>query len=507
MRVVNTTTEAADFDLVLWFSARDIDLREDSARLVEPDVLSLDDVARVAMALLQQVGYEDDSTDPQSWLERALCSDTLGRVLWAFDNFETLANPQELFTVVEQAVQEPHKVLITTRHRESVGDFPIEVPGMERDEFEQLVNEECVRIGLDLGVAAASLTELYEETSGHPYITKILLGELRENPRAKFGRVLERRDNLLEALFERTFTRLGPDTQHVFLLSCSWRSMIPQLALEVALNGVSGHGIDVESALDELALLSLVQLSFVEEEAWVVIPLPARIFGSRKLTTDPRRIDLETESRVMQLFGPTKVVSPDQLRQGAQHFWVAAERHLGTAEWSTWKPLVERVARQVPDLWKQLGQAYASAGMADSAIEALRRSAEARPNDPDAWLELARAHETFDANRAALDAWVHRALLPAATIDDVSFAANKVNGWLARARIKLDPIERRLLIDPLTSVLERRSGELSARDYSRLGWLYMNVGEKTEALSAAERGIRLDPTSADCASLADRANP
>jgi hypothetical protein len=129
---------------------------------------------------------------------------------------------------------------------------------------------------------------------------------------------------------------------------------------------------------------------------------------------------------------------------------------------------------------------------------------ETSPEDPDLWLLLARHYEARDLDRNALQAWVARALVSAATFDDVSFAANKLNGWIARQRIELDAEDRRSLGEPLIEVFERRSDEARAGDFSRLAWLYMNVGRRQDALRAAERGLELDANQYDCRRFVER---
>ena len=53
-------------------------------------------------------------------------------------------------------------------------------------------------------------------------------------------------------------------------------------------------------------------------------------------------------------------------------------------------------------------------------------------------------------------------------------------------------------MQPLREVMERRSDEASAQDFSRLAWLYAHVGQTSLGLRAAERGLEVDPDRRDC---------
>lgn len=500
LRMVDELCKEGSFDLILWFSARDIDLRQSSSLRVRPEVVSLADVDSRARGLLEEIGYSVEQGE--SVLGRALNTKEIGRVLWVFDNFETLHDPIEVFSLLDNLVREPHKILITTRHRESRGDFPIEVPGMLRSEFELLVDEECDRLGI--GSVAIDRDDLFRISDGHPYVTKVLLGEIREHPRRKPKIALERREDLLESLFERTFDRLGEASRHAFMVLCSWRSDVPQVALEVAINGLEQPPIDVEEAIEQLSLNSLIDLHVVDGETWVHVPFPSWIFGSRKLQTDPRRVDVLLQSEVLQLFGPIDMKRRQSgLTEPAGRFWKTARLQVEGDEWSVWRPRVERLAREVPALWIELGDRYDELGNSTEAIKCYRRLLDVQDSAL-AWLQLARLYESIGDDSAALNAWVQRALDPTATIDDVSHAANKVNGWIRRTRVALDRQERRLLVEPLIAVMEARLSEATALDCSRLAWLCHNVGDVSAGIRAAERGLVIDPAEEHCQKYVDR---
>ena len=500
LRAIEEACSSDWFDVILWFSARDIDLRDTGAIVVRPDVVSIDDLARTASRLLADIGTSlEGSPSPSDWLATVLGDEDTGSVLWVLDNFETLSNPLEVFAHFDTYIRSPHKALITTRHREFRGDYPITVSGMKRNEFSVLVQQECVRLGLAL--EDDQLEELFSESRGHPYVAKIMLGEMKLRPHAKPKRVLQKREDVLDALFERTFSRLSHDARHIFLLLSSWRSLVPLAALDVVVNGhAEGHMIDTEDAVAELEALSLVQSVVAEDEMWLDVPLPAWLYGRRKLITDPQRIDIEQETELLQLFGSSAATDvPHGLVRPARRFWTSISDKIDDKGWlDTWEPWLERLGRQVPDLWIWMADELEDRGRRIEAERFLRRAVEDEPSDPNLWLRLAQHHESRDNDRAALQAWVARALVPAAGFADVSFAANKVNGWLRRSRVDLTADERRLLVEPLIATMEQRSAEADSQDFSRLAWLYVNVGDKRKGLDTAKRGLSQDPDQIDC---------
>ena len=52
---------------------------------------------------------------------------------------------------------------------------------------------------------------MYEEADGHPYIIKVLRGEVAKSRELKkVERIVAGKDEILNALFERTYARLQP---------------------------------------------------------------------------------------------------------------------------------------------------------------------------------------------------------------------------------------------------------------------------------------------------------
>ena len=486
------------FEMILWFSGRDLDLRESDAVRVHQDILSIADVDDLLAKLLPQCGLR-----PMTF-EELMAAEDLGRLLCIFDNFETIDDPGEAFAALDAMLRRPHKLLITTRHRDSRGDFPIDVPGMTKDEFRLLVDDSSRRLSVPAG--RIDVNELYRVSEGHPYVAKVLMSELRDSPVISMGPALASREDLLEALFERTVERLSADSLHAFLLLCSWKSDVPEVGLDIAVNGVSSDdAIDVRAAVEELVASSLIEVSGSYDELWIHVPFPAWTFGKRKLRSYPRELDVRMQREMLMLLGPVGMLEGEGDLAGAiESFWRNASQHVGLESWDEWRPRVERLATADPTLWTRLGRAYEQVGDDMAAGVAFRHRVE-HDNDESTWLYLARLYERRDDDAAALNAWVRRAACDRASVADASHAANKVNSWLARERVEVSPGEpRRLLVEPLITVLEEKCAALSGQDFSRLAWLYVHAGDTGSGINTARRGLERTPGEPHCQSFLDR---
>src|SRR5206468_2592588 len=130
----------------------------------------------------------------------------------------------------------------------------------------------------------------------------------RLGQRTKVERVMASKENILDALFERTFQSLSAAAQRTFLTLCSWQSMVPRLAVEATLRRPSNEQMDVGKALDVLEQSSLIELvgSGSEAERFVRVPLAASLFGRRKLIASPMKAAIAADVTLLQGFGPAK---------------------------------------------------------------------------------------------------------------------------------------------------------------------------------------------------------
>jgi hypothetical protein len=508
------------YDVILWMSARDIDLLESGPKLVNPRVVRKEDIARAAVELLEPPERNQPGFKPEDYFQSILASGAAGSTLFVFDNFETLESPADVFKWLDTYIRLPNKILITTRFRDLVGDYPIEVGGMTDEEAIQLIDQEAARLGISDLLTVNYKEELINESEGHPYVIKILLGQVAVERRAvKPERIVASADHLLTALFERTYEALSPAAQRVFLLLCSWRVVVPALAVEAVSLRPGNERFDVAGALDELKRFSLVEeiAPSTDSERFVGVPLAAAAYGRRKLEVSPFKVAAEEDRKLLMEFGAGK-------REDAKHGVlpridrlvrnVARRASEDPAALERFLPILEYVASRVPHAYLRLAElVIETQGVqrgADKAKSYLRRFLETAQTHEkrQAWLRLAvLCHSTNDAV-GEVHALSETALLPTITAAEISSLANQINNRIRdlkgrRIEDAWSP-EVRSLIERVAIAMERHIDELSATDCSRLAWLYLNIGREDRAREIARIGLERDPNNKHCSNLIGR---
>ena len=312
------------------------------------------------MRLLQPSEANDKGFRPIEHLTSALTKSPTGKpVLFVFDNFETASNPGDLFAWMDTHIRLPNKILITTRYREFKADYPVEVSGMSETEAGQLIDATALRLQIGALLTTEYRGEIFDEADGHPYIIKILLGEVaKARMLVKIERIVAGRDEILDALFERTYAGLQPVAKRVFLTLCSWRSLVPQLALEAILLRPANEKMDIETAVEELISSSFIERVIASDEAtFLDIPLVASVFGRRKLKISPMKAAIDADVEFLQQIGAT---STSALRHGVrpriEKFFenVASRVVSGSLEFAAIVPSLQYICRQYPSAWLTL---------------------------------------------------------------------------------------------------------------------------------------------------------
>lgn len=510
LEVLHQLADTGDFAAIVWFSARDIDLLPEGPRVVRADVLSIEDVARDFHTLMRP-GGSARQREAAAYLTDCLSGqDKDGPFVFVFDNFETIRQQGELYSYLSNAVRLPNKVLITTRTREFKADYPINVGGLSRDEFATLVQEVSSRLGISHLIAPAYEDELFEESDGHPYIAKILLGEIAHaGTRVTPKRIVAAKDALLDALFDRSFAALSPAAQRVFLTLCSWRSLVPRIGIEAVLLRPGNEHLDVERALSELQQSSLVEVLPGDDPAgdFLSVPLAAALFGKKRLVTSPMKIAIDTDLELVRGFGATTTTDlarglgprVDRLARA-----VASRAGKGV-DLAQELAVIEYIASEYSPAWLKLAELYEELGYEPStAVRAVNRYLEESPEDQDAWKRLIVLYRRADDVLGEMHARLQYAELATPPFSDLSSTANRLNGLLSRREIEIDADQRRLMVRKLRLLMENRFSEADPTDLSRLAWLCMYDQDPDAADRWADEGLRLDPQNQHCQHLKDK---
>lgn len=515
LKVIQGLYDNQRYDGVVWLSARDVDLELSGPKPVRPLVLSPDDMGRFyASLVLPDAIVRGKDFSGRAFMEQQLQASDIGRCLFVFDNFETTQNPLEMFTWIDTYIRLPNKALITTRLREFKGDYPVEVRGMRYAEAHQLVTRTAAALGVLGEIDKDYIDELVDKSEGHPYVIKILLGEV-----AKAGRkvsvpaVVAGSDDILLALFERTYAALSPCSQRAFLTLSAWNSPVPRIALEAVLVQSTAERAEVERGIDALLQYSLAEVyTAPDQQEFIALPLVASVFGKKKLNINPSKTAILADVEILRLLGPSR---RDDLTLGlakkmATLMGNIARRVDDGVAYKTYAPIVEMICRAYNPGWLLLARWHMEQRTAEGyalAKEELRRFLE---NDPagmesaDAWKALAHACYQTGDHLGELHAFVERAQLTSVAFYDLSSTANNLNQLLRQRSGELDHEQRRGLAQRLLKVMFERQSEATADDFSRMAWLAINSGQGDLARNCIKQGLELEPENFHLCKLADR---
>lgn len=498
------------YDLIIWFSARDIDLHLEGPKQVQTKVLNQKDIAQDYCKLLYSDRKIDDKVD---FFSKELTKNSLGKALYIFDNFETITNPIEVFEWINTHVRNPNKVLITSRiSRNFKADYPIEVGGMSDNECKELVNVLANKFNIQDIVNDKYVEELITESDGHPYIIKILLGEVAKTKKIRnIQRIVAENDKVLSALFKRTFNTLSPAAKRVFLTLCSWSSAIPQIAIEAVLWRPENEKIDVQGAIDELQKSSFIELYNDDEETFVNVPLAAAIFGKTELEVYPEKLKILGDRRLLLEFGASnhKNISNGLAPRIEKKFSQVAKRINSLEEFKAELPSLEYIASRFPKAWIHISNIYQEYDDFEGVKYAIRELLKTSlPNDEKAkyWLKLAdicRYTKDWDGESHALS---ELATIQGITYELISDCANRINNYFYYHPEEKQVDYKQLLLQKVIDIMIKRIKEATPTDYSRLAWLLLNNNNSPLALEYVQKGLEIDNFNSHCLRLLEKIN-
>lgn len=493
------------FDMIIWLSARDLELRLSGPVEVRRGIANLDEVARLVGALCA-VGTTLEAL--ASLLQSPTCARSAG-ILLVFDNLETLDDPRGLHKFLDTHTHIPNKVLITSRERAFKADYPIEVGGMEPPEALELLRRTSMALGIEGIVTAAAQEEIIDYTGAHPYVMRVLLGEIAKERRwVPLRSLVPRRGDLLNAVFERSFNKLSDDGRWVFLALGNWRSLVPELTLLVV---VGQREIDVEAGIEECLRLSLcARYELADGQGCLEAPELARLFAKKKLEGDPDRLPIHDDIELLRQFGPVRHGEPgarnmDEIVDRFLDKCIASIPNAGAQRIDAMDRTAVRTAELWPGAWLKVAEFRQSAFRGPEAVAyALRRAVEEMPFDKRAWLARARhARESGDDSTriASLVSAVEADPRDAELIREVAFELCK---YLDAHKADILPARRGVYLASVRAHMGKIADQLDATGLSRLAWLFLLEGHEGKAWEYANRGLSKDSTNRYCLSMVER---
>jgi energy-coupling factor transporter ATP-binding protein EcfA2 len=513
LEVLHKIAEEGRFDFILWFSSRDIDLLSKGPKPVKAHVQTIEEIAGEFASLIGEQ-YNTDNSSNKDYLAKMMPANH--KILFVFDNFETTKSPVDLYNWIDTYIRLPNKVLITSRIRDFKGDFPIEITGMNEAESRELVDKTAKELGLAKMLTAGYINSLIEEACGHPYVMKVLLGEVAKEGRLKkVDRIIASMDNILEALFERTYIGLSPAAKRVFLTLCAWNSPISRLGLEAVLLRSINERMNVEDAIKELRYSSFIEEKNTgndddnETGVFLFVPLAAAEFGKKKMLTYPYINSIRADVEILHLFGAIKAPNLEKgilprIEQLIHNIRKKVnDKDLLLIEY---EQMLEYIASRCVSVWLLLADLYQNYGLTKKTIYALNRYIESGTNDlkstQQAWMRLAKIYEIQNDPNKEIHALVELSKIPNTSFFVLSDTANKINGMLRN--LILDQTEKELLVEQLANIMEKRISEGDADDCSRLAWLFLHLHKEEDAKRIAEKGLLLEHDNMYCQNILTR---
>jgi len=515
VKVIQQLHHESRYEGLVWLSARDVDLTFSGPKPVRPLVFSPEDVGRFYAGLvLSPEKVKAKGFNARTFFEQQLQKCDLGACLFVFDNFETTQNPIEMFNWIDSFIRLPNKVLITTRLREFKGDYPLEVLGMNEQEARQLVAQTASSLGLSELLNDKYVNELVAQSEGHPYVIKILLGEVAKAGRAaSIPHLVAGTEDILTALFERTYAALSPCAQRAFLTLSAWNSSVPRLALEAIPFRSTEERHEVEKGIESLLLYSMAEIRVASDaQEFIGLPLVASVFGKKKLNISPSKAAIQADVEILQMLGPSRRDDVHlSLAKRLERFIGNISRRIEVGEsYEAFAPVLEAICRSYNPGWLLLARWHMEERTIPSyekAKDELRRFLENMPPSADAaeaWQLLGHAcYQTGDA-LGEVHAFIERAQISEVSFHDLSNTANKLNSFLRDHGLEIDREQKRDLTSRIFSVLNARRAEATADDLSRMAWLAINSGQESIARDYVQAGLEMEPGNYHLTNLAQR---
>ncbi|WP_298539992.1 hypothetical protein [uncultured Aquimarina sp.] len=495
LRVLTRLCKEERYQTILWFSSRDIDLLEYGAKSVQPQVLDIDDIAREFVKLIDPDKLETKGFDCRSFIENQLNEQTEGisPILIVFDNFETVKNPAEMFVWLDTYIRTPNKILITSRISEFKADYPITVSGMTEREFKELVVTVSDKLNISNMINDKYLENLFEESGGHPYVAKILLGVVAiEKKAGNIIRIVASQDELLTALFERTYGMLSRAAKKIFLTLASWRSTIPKIGLEAVLTKTADSSLDVESAIEELYKFSFIDVysSKKDSSKFISLPLSAYLFGQNKLTVSTFKQQVLDDREILMMLGVGKVIDVDEgIDLRLEKFFRSVATKVTTKnnqKLAFYKPILEYLCRKHYQSWLTFASLMEEFNNYPGAISACQQFIQ-KENDINktipVWKRLSILYNKQNDFFGEIHSLIEMCEIENTSEASMSSCATRLIELLSSGELDSREDERNANTNRMIKIMNDRISDNfdNLDDRTKLAWLYVHLGKIGEA--------------------------
>ena len=484
LHVLRQVASMDRFQLILWFSARDLDLVAAGARSVTPEQLTEAELAKTFVHLIEAKTTPQAPTD-RKIMESYLTRSDLGPILFVFDNFETMHNPVTIFNWIELHIQLPNKVLITSRNQSFRGQFEVEVTGMTSEETRKLIQQTGDSLGILPLLKPDYVDKIIKAVEGHPYVVNMVLGEVARTDQPVLPeQFIKASTDILDALFDRTYRTLSQDAKEVFMLIATRGLPVPEMAVEAAVYGSSNPKQRIshpDAAIEELHRSSFIEVSRNEKhQPFVSAPTVAASFGKKKLRAYEEKTSIDQEADFLRLFGPTQ---PAELSDG----WEKSARRLvrnlvelikeNDIHLQHYLEMTEDVATMYSPVWLMLAEVYGEHTRFNNIKQAkeyvkryLEQVTSAEELDT-GWRRLQDVCYKNSEYHSELQAWAEWVQLASTLSDTIMLACSNVRHRISHKYVN---ISEGVVVEMVRQIAEAafaRMNELDARACADLAYL------------------------------------
>ena len=491
----------------------------------------LDTIARVLNRhlILQEIVLRDKAEQVNQLLRNQ-------KVLIIVDNFETVTD-EELIHYLE-CIPEPSKVLITSRYRQLRRVWDVPLKGLSRDKSLELIRLHARRLHLDTLAKASDeeLLPLVDVTGGNPYAIETSLGFLKYGGMAfntlvnALYEVRHDVEQIFDYIFGKAWSVLGRDARRVLLIM----PFFIESAAKDALGAVAGlDSYYLNRAITQLVEMSLLDVSDAIEESqrrYSIHPLTLAFAVSRSR----KERDFIREAQKRWITWYVNLLQP-QAKRGVQYLLLEKEVNtcLAVIDWCLhngpretavslyehlsaflidkvhWSKAIE-YAHKISDVCKELGDPARGARIMSANVgyilllqgeldavekigeESLRLLLEHPDLETQAIIYrllglIARDRGELGESERLLNMAIHK-FKEAGNAEWERIAKGNLSGVLRRLR-KFDEAEAILQEELQKSKQDRLKKSMVL---CRLGTLYLDRGEATEAIKFYERSLAID---------------
>jgi hypothetical protein len=482
------------YEAVVWMSARDVDLTMRGAAPVARAQESLTDVWSRYARLFGETAL--DTKDSRTFFETSMREEP---VLLVLDNFETFDDQEVAYAYLDELVQPPAKIIVTSRHVFR-GDYSVEVAGMAETEGDQLLLRAARAAGVEPLMNDGVRERIFKRCQGHPYAMKLVATNVTSE--AGLTAVLNqtlRKEELLDALFRRSIDDLRDNEDAVFLFL-----LVGQIAggvSEVAAHVITEPAqVDLDAAVRDLLRRSLLEINDTRESLRYDMPAMAREFAQRHLAGHLLQTEIEAAAQLLRRWpaliqgktieaaeGIARDLRGPALSKADEKQALDAMRVLAQFDPQTWLPLA-RVERELGRPESEWSESY-------------KRVIESEPHRADVLFEWSEASSDVDRQ---VELKVQAVGADHSNVALASRVASFLNYLYASERKRYQPVRWAALMGRVIDALESRFRELDGATLGRLAWLYLHSGQSNEARRVVERGLAIDFENEDLRKLAKR---